>query len=264
MAITDANKRHSLSRRLKTLAVVLCGMTAASFSTLSGVAQAQDAFTPKQTEALQGIIADYIRENPEIVLEALQALEARQQAETEERRKASLASLGDALVRNPLTPVAGNPDGDVTIVEFFDYNCGFCRSVTDRLMTAIADDGNVRIIFVEFPILHETSTYAARAALASLKQGKYEEFHIALMQARGRLSTEQVENIAKSVGLDWAQLQSDMADPEIQTTLEQNKQVAQSLEVRGTPAFVIGQEFVPGAIDRETIDRLIATARDAG
>lgn len=229
-----------------------------------GAVKAETPFDAKQVEAIQEILADYIRTNPEIILEALRTLEERQRAETEERRKVALAGLGDHLAENPLTPVAGNPKGDVTIVEFFDYNCGFCRTVVDRLLTVAEEDGNVRLIFVEFPILHETSTFAARAALAATRQGKYMEFHTALMKSRGRLATEDIERIAGEVGLDWTRLQKDMADPAIQQTLQQNREIAQSLDVRGTPAFIIGQEFVPGAIEAETLRDLIVRARKAG
>ncbi len=157
--------------------------------------------------------------------------------------------------------MGGNPNGDVTLVEFFDYQCGYCKSVVDRVAGTVAKDKNVRWVFKEFPILGPVSVYASRAALAAHRQDKYQELHLAMMRSRGKLTEQKVLRFAAEAGLDVARLEADMKTPEIATLIERNMALAEALNVRGTPAFVIGDVVVPGAIDAATLNRLIAAAR---
>lgn len=224
-------------------------------------AQADNALSAEQRKAVQEEIRAYILSNPEVVLEALQTMQQRERQAEAERQKKAIGGLHAALAESPLLPVIGNPDGDVTVVEFFDYNCGYCKSVVDRLANRIEADPKLKVVMVEFPILGEASVYAARVALAAEMQGKYEDFHFALMRARGRLSVEKIRATAEDVGLDWATVVRDMKAPEVERTIQRNYELADALGVSGTPAFVIGDELVPGAIDEDAMARLIERAR---
>ena len=149
----------------------------------------------------------------------------------------------------------------MTIVEFFDYRCPYCKQVVGALTQLLNDDRKLRLVFKEFPILGPDSVVAARAALAAHVQGKYHAMHEALMRARGTLDETTVLKIATSVGLDATRLQSDMNKPEIAASLDRNHRLARDLAINGTPAFVIGNHVVPGAVDLETLKKLVAEAR---
>jgi protein-disulfide isomerase len=159
--------------------------------------------------------------------------------------------------------VAGNPVGDVTLVEFFDYHCAYCKRALNAVTAVLGEDPGLRIVYKEFPILGPDSVLAARAALASRNQdpSKYLEFHVALMSTRGRLTQPRILEIARDAGFDAERLVADMASPEINTAIERNIELARSLEINGTPTFVIGDQLVPGAVDLDTLRRLIAEAR---
>ncbi|PTX55541.1 protein-disulfide isomerase [Litoreibacter ponti] len=213
-------------------------------------------------EALRDLILQTIRDNPEVVMEAIELLQARQEEEAAAAAQAVLSSNRDALERDPNAPVMGNPEGDVTIVEFFDYNCGYCRRVFGDVKKLVEGDDNVRIVMREWPILGEESVFAARASLASRKQGKYEEFHVALMENQGRANEATVMRIAKDLGMDTDQLRADMDAPEVVAHLQISQQLTQALGFNGTPAFVFGDELVPGAIQIEQMEALVADIRD--
>jgi protein-disulfide isomerase len=217
--------------------------------------------SPAEVEAIQSVVRDYIREHPEVVGEALNKLVEQQRAEEEERRRLNIVALGKNLNHDSDSPVA-NEEGDVTLVEFFDYNCPYCKAVSQDLRTLIDEDKSVRLVFKEFPILGATSTFAARAALAARKQGKYVDFHFALMSLRGRLSQDLVMRVADEVGLDTDRLRSDMAAPEINAMLAETRKLAEGLDITGTPAFVIGTELVPGKIELAQLKALIEKARE--
>ena len=215
--------------------VVLFGGTMMStpdsgvFSSTALAADAsKPALTPGQEKAVRDLVKEYLLKNPEIIVEALQDLRRRQQLAKEKQAREALVKRRDELLRDKDTPVGGNPKGDVTIVEFFDYQCGYCKRVMQTVIDSTKADGNVRVVFKEFPILGETSLVAAQAALASHKQGKYEAFHFALMGHRGRLSPDVIMSIAKSVGLDVKKLKDDMAAPDIQAGDRQESQTGQS------------------------------------
>ena len=220
------------------------------------------ALSPAQEEAVRKLVRDYLVKNPEVIIEAMAKLrEKRQQAERARVGKV-LAGYREQIFENPQSPIAGNPKGDVTIVEFFDYQCGYCKAVMDRLLKTVKGDGKIRLVFKEFPILGPDSVFAARAALASRKQGKYSEFHELLMGFKGKLSQEAVFALAKSIGLDTKKLAKDMTDPKIRKIIARNFQLAQLLKINGTPAFIIGDQLVPGALSKQQLDAYIASARD--
>jgi protein-disulfide isomerase len=157
--------------------------------------------------------------------------------------------------------VGGNPDGDVTLVEFFDYNCPYCRSVAPVMNEAEAADSQLRIVYKEFPILGPNSVYAAKAALAAHRQGHYLAFHQALMQANGKADSNLVLAVAAEVGLDAERLKTDMEDPAIQEAIDRNLALAQALRITGTPGFVVGRQILRGAVDLKTLQQVIQEAR---
>ena len=223
-------------------------------------AHGAEDLTLEQRQQLEQLVRDLLIANPEIVIEAIEAYQRRQQAAKEAEMRAALANR-EEINRDPGSPVAGNPEGDVTLVEFFDYQCGYCKSVVDRVADTVARDQNIRWVFKEFPILGPVSVYASRAALAAHRQGKYREFHLALMRSRGRLVEANVMRIAADTGLDVERLKQDMQAPEIIDAIRQNKRLAEAIGVNGTPAFVIGDVLIPGAIDEAKLQQLIADAR---
>ena len=211
--------------------------------------------------ALGKAIRDYLIANPEVLVEAMQELERKQDTAQSNQAQKAIQEHRTALLGDPESPIAGNPDGDVTIVEFSDYQCPYCKRAHATVKSVLAADGKVRLVFKDLPILGEPSRIAALAALAARAQNKHLAMHNALMEYSGKLDRERIMELAASVGLDVAQLQKDMEDPKLKAIIERNMALASALGVRGTPAFVIGRQFVPGAIDAGTIRQLIADAR---
>jgi protein-disulfide isomerase len=227
---------------------------------LAPAAVAQEA---PSKEAIEKIVHDYILANPEVIVEAMSAMQERQQRADEQKARAAIDENYEAIAMSPDDPIAGNESGDVVIVEFFDYRCPYCRRVVDPLMQTIKEDGNIKLVFKEFPILGPDSVVAARAALAAKRQDKYVDFHRALMESETRVSSENLFTIAKSVGLDIDRLKADMELPEIASQIKDTYGLADALGIGGTPAFIIGKELVPGAITMDEIKRRVAAARGA-
>ncbi|WP_084462905.1 DsbA family protein [Oceanibaculum pacificum] len=218
-------------------------------------------FDPAQKQAIEQIMRDYLLANPEILREVATALNAREQAAAEDRRQSTMEALRPALERQAGDPVMGNPDGALTIVEFFDYQCGYCKTVKPTLAKILAQNPDIRVVMKEFPILGDPSVIAARAALASQAQGKYGVLHEKLMGHRGRLNEETIFKIAGDAGLDIEKLKADMQAPAVEEAIRRNYQLAEQLEISGTPAFVIGDNLAPGAINEEQFRKLIDEAR---
>ena len=210
-------------------------------------------------EKIKQLALEAILENPEIIMQAVSILR---------QRDAEIIASGANTVRlelenDPGSPNLGNPDGDVTIVEFFDYNCPYCRQAGKTVQELIGSDPNVRIIFREWPVLGEGSIFAARAALASRTQGKYEEFHWALMNGEGRATEASILKVARHLELDIVRLLADMESPAVELHLERSNDLARNLGFTGTPAFIVGDQTVPGMISLEKIEKLIADVRAA-
>lgn len=207
-------------------------------------------------------VRDYLLKNPEVLIESLQRFQDRQQkADTNEIAKI-IAARSDDILQDPATPVGGNPQGDANLVEFFDYNCPYCRRVAPILNDIEKSDPNLRIVYKEWPILGPKSEFAARAALASRSQGKYVEFHKAMMLSGGLMNDSKVIEVAPTVGLDVERLKRDMEAPEIREAIERNRELARALRITGTPSFVIGNNMLRGAADAEVIRGLIRQARE--
>ncbi len=234
--------------------------SAVLFPAVQAPALAQDV-PAAQRPAIEKIVREYLLQNPEVIVEAIEELQKRERADEERKAKQGLAQNKSKLFNDPASPVAGNPQGDVTLVEFFDYQCGYCKAVQADVQRLIKDDGKLRFVFKELPILGPASVAASKAALASRAQGKYEAYHNALMGHRGQLDEATIFKLASSVGLDTERLKKDMESPEVQQAIGANLALAEQLGIRGTPGFVVGDRIVPGAIKLDDMKKLVAEAR---
>jgi protein-disulfide isomerase len=212
-------------------------------------------------QEIEMVVREYLRAHPEVVAEALQEMERREQEAQRKRAAEAVRAHLAELTQDPGSPVGGNPQGAVTIVEFFDYQCGYCKGEEIELKKLLQADPDIRLVYKDLPILGPVSLFASRAALAAQKQGKHGPFHDALMAATGNLTEQRVLQLAARVGLDAARLEKDMADPAVEEILARNTHLMEALGIRGTPALVIGTELVPGAADLDALKRLVAQAR---
>jgi protein-disulfide isomerase len=216
---------------------------------------------PEHRRAIESVIHDYLLQHPDVLIEAFRAAEEKLKSDTGERAKQAVVARRSEIFDDPETPVSGNPKGNVTLVEFFDYRCPYSKQVQPRLAELLASDRELRIAYKEFPILGPVSVTAARAALAARRQGKYEPFHDAMMAAKGEITEDTVYRVAGSVGLDVDRLKKDMPAPQIDAALKANQALADALDIRGTPGFVVGDQIVPGAIELSSLKELVAGAR---
>jgi protein-disulfide isomerase len=223
-------------------------------------ADQQVGATDLPVEQIEKIVREYLLREPEVIYQALEELQRRQTAAAAARQRAAIAENQHQLLDDPASPVGGNPDGDVTLVEFFDYRCAYCRRVVSSMRALLDEDRGLRVVFKEMPVLGPDSVSAARAALASRKQNGYLPFHFALMAADD-LSPAGIRATAQSVGLDPDRLEADMAAPEVSAAIEANYALANKLGIEGTPAFVIGDQLIPGAVDKARLEQLIDEAR---
>lgn len=214
------------------------------------------AFNDKQRAELNDLIKKYIADHPTELIASVEA-HYNKQAETKKVQEGPLESFPAGLIDNPNSPSFGPKDAKVAVIEFFDYNCGYCKQVAGDVDKLIKEDKSVRVIFKELPILSETSEVAARYALAANKQGKYLEFHNALMNTSG-LSENTILATAKNIGLDVDKLKGDASTQDVRDELAKNVDLARGLGVRGTPFFVIGKEKIPGAIGLTRMKEIIA------
>ncbi|HEY3908368.1 MAG TPA: DsbA family protein [Stellaceae bacterium] len=217
--------------------------------------------TPLQRQDVDAIIHDYLLQHPDVLIAALRAAEDKLTRDNDAKATHAVAQNRREIFDDPATPFGGNPQGNATIVEFFDYRCPYCKQVQPALESLLKQDPKLRLVYKEFPILGPVSVTAARAALAAQRQGKYDAFHAAMMAARGNITDETVYQVAASVGLDVDRLKRDMASPAIAQQLKTNLALADQLDVHGTPAFVVGDRLVPGAVDLSQLKTMVADAR---
>ena len=204
---------------------------------------------------LNSIIEDFIRNNPEIVRDTLIALAAREEAE---RKQTGLAKVRD----DQGDPVMGNANGTITLYEFSDYNCGYCKRVFEPIQQLVRDNPDVRLVIKEFPILSQSSLVAAKAAIAAEMQGKFGDYHIAMMTYRGQITDAVVMRMAAQAGVDIEQLKSDMESSKTMAIIQRTREAAAALEINGTPGLVVGDTVVPGAIGLDALIKLIAQERN--
>ena len=220
--------------------------------------------SPAQKKQVEEIIRQYLLQNPEIMVEAINNLRTREEAEQAKGIETILAGRREDIERDPASPVAGNVKGDVTLVEFFDYRCSFCKRVHETVREVVKSDGNIRFVYKEFPVLGPESLFAARAALAAFKlaPGKYPDLHDRIMVLPARtVGEESVMAQVGAVGLDPKAVRKRMEDPAILKEIERTLELAEALRIRGTPSFVVGDMLIPGATDEETLKKAVAAAR---
>lgn len=209
------------------------------------------------------IVEKMLRERPEIIVDALTAYQEKQELAKKERQQEMLNSYADTLFSKKGDPFIGNANGKVTIVEFFDYRCGYCKRVLNDVVAVMKANADVKIVFKEFPILGDASMLVTRVSLAvnAVAPAKYGEFHKKVMGGRGSVDKASLLHIASALGIDTAAVEVAMESDDVSTAIRDNYLLAEQLGIRGTPAFVIGDQVVPGAIDRATLEKLIAGQR---
>lgn len=237
---------------MQKIALFLLGGTIVMTSLIAGAAEKD--FSARQKQEINQMIREYILEHPEILPEAIQILQNRD-------RKIKLEQNYTRLYEDGFSHVGGNKNGDVTVIEFFDYNCSYCKRALDTVERLKREDGNIRLIYKEFPILSETSYTASKAAMAAMNQGKYEEFHMALLRNSGSLTEDRIFEIAREVGLNEKTLATDMTNPVLDRNILINHDLAETMKITGTPGFIIGDMVVPGALPYEEMVKLIKDIR---
>jgi protein-disulfide isomerase len=244
------------------LAVVAC---AALLAAALPYAVRADEFSAPQRGEIEKIVRDYLVAHPEVLQEAMTELDKRQTAAEAEKHKDVVKQQAATLFSSPRQVNLGNPDGNVTFVEFFDYNCGYCKRAMGDMLTLLKDDPKLKIVLKEFPVLGPGSVEAAQVAVAVRMQDKtgkkYLEFHQKLLGGRGPADRAHALAVAKDIGMNMAQIDKDMQSPEVKATLEENFKLAEQLGLNGTPSYVIGDNVVVGAIGLQGLEEKINTAR---
>jgi protein-disulfide isomerase len=248
--------RRSLLAAAAGLAVIVAGPARAQ----------QETFSATQRGEIERIVKDYLLAHPEVLQEVFGELEKRQSAAESAKHEAAVKDNAQALFNSPRQVVLGNPQGDVTFVEFFDYNCGYCKRAMTDMMDLLKTDPKLKVVLKEFPVLGPASVEAAQVAAAVRMQDrsggkKYLEFHQKLLGGRGQVDRARAVAAAKEVGLDVARLEKDMASDEAKATLEESFRLAEALGLNGTPSYVIGPNVVVGAVGLEALKEKVSTAR---
>jgi protein-disulfide isomerase len=227
-------------------------------------APSQSSFSPDQVKALHAIIKDYLISNPEIMLDVTRELERKQAAEQEAKQRKFMADNKADIFKSAGDFVLGNPKGDITVIEFFDYNCGWCKRAVDDLVKLTKADPRVRVVMKEYPIFGgPDSVLAAKAATAAIKQNKYWEFHTALMREK-QVTAANVFTVAQRVGLDVNRLKTDMADPKVERLIQGNIKIGQELGIEGTPGFVLDSRVNVGYVNADGMQKILAEIRKEG
>jgi protein-disulfide isomerase len=223
------------------------------------------SFSEQQRSEIQKIIREYLLANPDVLEEVSAELNKRQAVAEAAKQVSAVKKHSDALFNSPRGVVVGNREGDVNFVEFFDYNCGYCKRAMNDMMDLMKADPKVRVVLKEFPVLGQSSVEAAQVGVAVRMQDpsgkKYLDFHQKLLNSRGQIDKAKAVSAAKESGLDMARLEKDMASPEVKATLEENFRMAEDIGLNGTPSYVIGQQVVVGAVGLDQLKEKIATAR---
>jgi protein-disulfide isomerase len=238
---------------------------AVSFALAGGAPAVAQSFSADQREEIGKIIKDYLLTHPEVMQDVMAELDKRQQSADAEKHRAAVVENKATLFSSPHQVVLGNPQGNVTMVEFFDYNCGFCKRAMTDMLDLIKSDSNLKFVLKEFPVLGEGSVEAARVAVAARMQDangkKYIEFHQKLLGSRGGADKMRALAVAKEVGFDMPRLERDMGSDEVKKTIEENMKLAEALGVNGTPSYVVGEEVVIGAVGLDALREKITAER---
>ena len=236
------------------IAAALCG------APMSASAQ---SFTDTQRGDIETIVHNYLLAHPEVLEDAMAELNKRQAAADEKKHEASIEKNADAIFNSPRGVVLGNKDGDVTFVEFFDYNCGYCKRAMADMLDLLKNDPKLKVVLKEFPVLSEGSVEAAKVAVAVRLQDpkKYLDFHTKLLGGRGPADKARAMAAAKDAGLDTARIEKDLSSPEVKATIEENFKLAEDMGMNGTPSYVIGKQVVVGAVGLDGLKEKIGIAR---
>lgn len=240
---------------------------AASPAAPAAAAPAANAGSQPVTRAeIPALVKEALTNDPDILMSAIAKLRDKQAAEAKKQEKEGLAKNKAALFSDDSSPSTGAANPDITIAEFFDYHCGYCRHQLPVIKQLVGEDKKIRVVFKEFPILSEDSVLASRAALAvnNIAKDKYFDFHQALMAQQGKFDEKVIMDIAKRLGINTGKLKTEMDKPEITAALDKNRAIAEDLGIHGTPAIVIGDEMIPGAIDYDGLKKAIADQRTKG
>jgi protein-disulfide isomerase len=236
--------------------------------TLAPAAMAQSAvFNEQQKQAIGEIVKDYLIKNPEVLTEVIAELEKRQAEAQQASQASAVKETQQSLLNASHSYVVGNPSGDITLVEFFDYNCGYCKKALADVQTLMKSDPKLRVVLKDFPVLGPDSVEASRVALAAKNQlqgQKLLDYHVKVMDSRGRVNAERAIAVAREMGVDVARLQKDMEGAEVRNALQENMALGDRLSLTGTPAFVIGETVIPGAVGIDPLKQVIANVRQCG
>lgn len=227
---------------------------------------AEAAFTDEQKSAIGDIVKDYLLKHPEVLVDVQSALEAKMEKDQAEKLKSFMSENAKDIYRGPNASIAGNPEGDITVVEFFDYNCGYCKRGMPEIQKLIQKDNRVRVVFKELPILSKGSEEAAKAALAAKRQGKYWEFHQALLSNKGQANEASSLKAAEALGFDMEKFKTDIKSAAVSEELEQMKALAKKMGISGTPHFLVGDKSIPGAPEdlHDQLENLVVDFRKSG
>jgi protein-disulfide isomerase len=237
----------------------------AAATMLFAPAASAQTFSDDQRHEIEGIIKDYLLKHPEVMQDVMAAIDKKQQDADAEKARTTIKDNNATLFNSPHQVVLGNPQGNVTMVEFFDYNCAFCKRALPDMMTLLKTDPNIKFVLKEFPVLGEGSVEAAHVAVAVRMQDstgkKYIEFHQKLLGGRGPVDKARALAVAKEVGFDMARIEKDMASDEVKTTIDENMKLADQLGVSGTPSYVVGSDLVVGAVGLDALKEKIEAER---
>jgi len=220
------------------------------------------SFTEAQKAEINKMFEEYISNNGKVIIEGVSKYQQEQEEAAYKDQDAKAKSFMEELKGKKNLPMAGNPKGDVTVVEFFDYNCGYCRKALSEVKKVIKDDKNVRVVFIDMPILGPSSLEVSKWSLAANMQGKYFEFHQAVMNKNGEKNESVLSAIAKDLGLDVAKMKTDKESEAVNLELQANLATAQDLGIRGTPGFIVGEQVVRGYVPSDQIKSIVATTRN--
>ena len=246
---------------------LLRAFVAATLLAIAAPLPASAQMTPAQRGEIEAVVKDYLLKNPEVLRDAFVELERRQKAEEEEARIKAITDLSGLIFNAPKQAVLGNPNGKVTLVEFFDYNCGYCKRALDDITSLVKEDKDLRFVLKDFPVLGPGSVEAAEVAIAMLNQAngdKYWQFHAKLLGSRGQVGKAQALAVAKEVGADMARLEKDIVTPQTRAVLQDVMKIADKLQLTGTPTFVLADEVIVGAVGRDQLKARIANVRKCG
>jgi protein-disulfide isomerase len=241
------------------------GLTALAAVALLALAPAQAQISDAQRGEIERIIKDYLLRNPEVLQEAIAELDKKQAAAESEKHKAAVKANAKLLFSSTRQVTLGNLQGDVTMVEFFDYNCGYCKRALTDMMELMKADPKLKVVLKEFPVLGPASVEAAQVATAVRMQDrtgkKYLDFHTKLLTGRGQVDRARAVAAAKEAGLDMARLEKDMASDEVRASLAESMELAEKLGLNGTPSYVIGPDVVIGAVGAAALKQKVEAAR---